>query len=602
MKKNEKEAPELSRGRHMEKKPRGEAKPRQEAKSREEAKPRRKRKARAEEKPAKKSGGKKTGWIVAAVVFLVLLLGLGAGAMVLGGKIAKSDKILPNVCVADVQLGGLTQAEAEQTLTQGGWNERVSGTLAVSLPMDTGFTVDYIQAGASLTADKAAEAAFRYGHEGNDLEVVKAYLHSLSKATDVSDTPTVLDDAYIRAQMQKGVDAFKEVTAEREYVLDEEKGRIVFLKGAGQMKIDEEALYTQVAEALSQRQTAMSYALPESDYSMPDFAALHTQLAAEVADARYDPETDSVIPDIKGVDFDVEEAQRLWNAAAPGDEVAVPVTLTAPAVTAEALQELLFRDLLGAQTTNYWGSTKGRINNIDLVAQKLNGLVLMPGDIFSYNGYVGQRTEEAGFQYAAAYDNGKVVQEIGGGICQVSSTLYCASVAANLETLDRTCHYFAVGYLQKGLDATVSWPKPDFSFRNNRDYPVRIAARSNHDDKSLTIEIWGTNVDGSYVEFRGGAWPTYDSTYPDVQVGWGALSWRYIYDKDGNLLNKVEEARSEYFLHEEDIKWPEVTQESEAPIPVETPVTSTESTPAPATPTPAAPEPTPPDEDVTIGG
>ena len=84
--------------------------------------------------------------------------------------------------------------------------------------------------------------------------------------------------------------------------------------------------------------------------------------------------------------------------------------------------------------------------------------------------------------------------------------MYCAIMFAQLETVERTNHYFKVDYLDYGLDATVSWPSPDFKFKNSRDYPVKIVAYCNDEDKSLTIEIWGTDVDGSYVELRTPSW------------------------------------------------------------------------------------------------
>jgi len=201
-------------------------------------------------------------------------------------------------------------------------------------------------------------------------------------------------------------------------------------------------------------------------------------------------------------------------------------------------------------------SSDNRINNIGIVAEKLNGLIMMPGDEFSYNETIGERTEEAGFKAAPAYDDGQVVYQLGGGICQGSSTLYCTVLNADLEVLNRRCHDFDPGYLPMGLDATVSWGSPDFKFKNSSDYPIRIVALCDKEEHSLTIEIWGTNLDGSYVEAKSGWYAMYDEEYPEVQTGWGAVTYKYHYDKDGNLLEKEFVDNSSYMLHEEDIKWP----------------------------------------------
>ena len=146
------------------------------------------------------------------------------------------------------------------------------------------------------------------------------------------------------------------------------------------------------------------------------------------------------------------------------------------------------------------------------------------------------------------------MQEIGGGICQTSSTLYCAALFANLEITRRDCHMFAVGYVPWGMDATVSWGGPEFKFKNNREFPIKIVAKT--ENRELTIEIWGTDVDGSYVEMTNSVSTVYDKKYPKVAVGTRAVTYRNVYDKDGNLLSRTKEDVSVYNYHPEDIKWP----------------------------------------------
>lgn len=495
--------------------------------------------------------------IILSVVLAVLVL-LAGGAVFAGRQITLSETNLPNVYVGGVCVSGMTKEETRAELDRQLWDQSVSGTLAVSLPMDVHFSVDYTKAGANITAERATEAAYRYGHDGNWLQNLFTYIGGLIKPEDVSLIEPTLNEGYISKLVNFGIAKYnKNMAAYAGYEIDKENSLLVLVKGAGQLQIDAGELYKQVALALLDKQTEMTYAMPETEVEMPDFQALYEQLSANPENAYYDKETDSIVPEVDGVEFDANEAEKLWKAAKLTEKVEIPVELTVPEITEESLKALLFRDKLGATTTYFYGSTENRINNIDLVVSKLNGLVLMPGDEFSYNGYVGQRTEEAGFKAAAAYNDGQVVQEVGGGICQVSSTLYCATLAANLETVERTCHMFAVGYMDKGLDATVSWPGPDFKFRNNRDYPVKIVAYTDHETKALTIEIWGSNIDGTYVVPKSAWWPVYDSTYTDVQVGWGAFSYRYVYDKDGNLIDTIDEASSHYDLHENEIKWPE---------------------------------------------
>ena len=512
---------------------------------------------KVKEKKAKDGKSGRKAVIILSVVLAVLVLLTGA-AFFAGRQITLSQTNLPNVYVGGIYVGGMTREETRAELDRQLWDKSVSAILTVDLPMDVNFRVDYTRAGANLTAEKAAEAAYRYGHDGSWLENLFTYLMGLFKPEDVSQEELTLNKSYITKLMNIGIEKYNaRMAGYTGYEIDRENSLLVLVKGAGQVEINAEELYAQTAQALLDKQTEMSYTAPETEIAMPDFQAMYEELSAIPADAYYDKETDSIVPEVSGVEFDVEQAKSLWNAAAVTEKVEIPVELLEPEITEESLKALLFRDKLGACTTYYYGSTASRINNIDLVAQKLNGLVLMPGEEFSYNGYVGQRTEEAGFQYAGAYNNGQVVQEVGGGICQVSSTLYYATMCANLQTLERSCHTFIVTYLPIGLDATVSWPGPDFKFKNDRDYPIKILAWTEQENKSLTIEIWGSNIDGTYVEPKSSWWAVYDKTYPDVQIGWGAFSMRYLYDKDGNLIEKIDEFNSLYDLHDYEIKWPE---------------------------------------------
>ena len=120
----------------------------------------------------------------------------------------------------------------------------------------------------------------------------------------------------------------------------------------------------------------------------------------------------------------------------------------------------------------------------------------MPGEEFSYNQSVGRRTTSAGFREAGAYSGGKVVNSVGGGICQVSSTLYNVVLRANLEVTDRSNHMFAVGYVPIGTDATVSWGAPDFKFKNNRTYPIKIVASTSK--RNVYIKIMGLKEENDY--------------------------------------------------------------------------------------------------------
>ena len=488
-------------------------------------------------------------------VFAVVLALIFIGATVGGYMVTANPNSFPNVYIGGYFAGNMSREQIDAVLVENSWDEQMDTALQVRLPAEVSFEVDSCQSGAKLTREQAVEAALRYGHDSNWYENLFRYLLNYIGPVDVDLAERPLNEDYIRQCMEKGAAKLEEVTADEGYTVDEKEELLRLRKGAGQIRLDEEALYERITQALKADSREMEFTQLTGTITMPDFQKIHDELAVEPADAYFN-EDFSIVPEVNGCWFEVAEAENLWKAAQPGDVVEVPLDLTYPENTEESLSAMLYRDKLGSQTTYYTWSNDNRISNINLVAEKLNGHIMLPGEVFSYNEFVGQRTKEAGFLEAGAYDNGEVVQEVGGGICQVSSTLYCATMYAQLETVERTNHYFKVDYLDYGLDATVSWPKPDFKFKNCRDYPIKIVAYCDNEEKALTIEIWGTDVDGSYVTLRSSKLVVYDSVYVNTAVGYGVSAYRTVYDAEGNFLYEIEEPYGIYYRHDEDIQWP----------------------------------------------
>ena len=269
-------------------------------------------------------------------------------------------------------------------------------------------------------------------------------------------------------------------------------------------------------------------------------------------------------PSSNGLDFAISMEEAKAIISNQQDEYTIPLKITYPNVTTNQIGNEAFPDLLSQFSTSFTSSGYNRSNNIILSSAKLNGLVLMPGEEFSYNQAVGQRTRAAGFREAGAYSNGKVVQEVGGGICQVSSTLYNAVLYANLEIVERTNHYFNPGYVKAGLDATVSWGGPDFRFRNNRNYPIRIVTDTS--GKKLKVYIYGLETDDDctvVLDPRYISSVPYKTTYqkdPSLATGETRVissgsngcktaTYKYVYDKNGTLISSESISRDTYSPH-----------------------------------------------------
>ncbi|MBR1565409.1 MAG: VanW family protein [Oscillospiraceae bacterium] len=494
--------------------------------------------------------------MITLVIVLLLAAVLVCAAAVWGYRISVDQHILPNTYVEGIYVGDMTREEADQALRAAGFDSLEGESLAVTLPAGAGFYVDYLRSGTVLSREQAISLAYAGGHGTNVftnlLAAVKSHLAPVS--IEMGEQP--LDEAYIRSCMDEGIRALNTNLNRPAYIPDIANARLTLYKGAGGVELDTDGLYKAIETALRGGEKTLRFDKLLREPAMPNFEQIYSEVAVEPVSAWYS-ESFEVMPETVGVSFGVEEAVQLWQNANIGEQVIIPLTLTQPDFTAEQLEGLLFRDLLGAQMTYYTGSTSERINNIRLAAAKLDGLILLPGESFSYNDAVGKRTEEAGFQYADAYSDGQVVPELGGGICQVSSTLYSASLYARMKILSRTNHYFKVGYLDYGMDATVSWGGPDFKFRNDRELPIKIAAYLNEDENSLVVEIWGTDFDGIRVQLRTVVEPVYDDEFPDVQIGNSVTTYSDMYDLDGNYLDTSRANSGVYYFHDENIEWPD---------------------------------------------
>lgn len=292
--------------------------------------------------------------------------------------------------------------------------------------------------------------------------------------------------------------------------------------------------------------------------------AIYKDIFKLPVDASYTTNPYVVYPSSNGLDFAISMEDAKAIISNQQDEYTIPLKITYPNVTTKQIGNEAFPDLLSQFSTSFTSSGYNRSNNIILSSAKLNGLVLMPGEEFSYNQAVGQRTKAAGFRKAGAYSNGKVVQEVGGGICQVSSTLYNAVLYANLEIVERTNHYFNPGYVKAGLDATVSWGGPDFRFKNNRNYPIRIVTDTS--GKKLKVYIYGLKTDDDctvVLDPRYISSVPYKTTYqkdPSLATGETRVissgsngcktaTYKYVYDKNGTLISSECISRDTYSPH-----------------------------------------------------
>jgi len=197
----------------------------------------------------------------------------------------------------------------------------------------------------------------------------------------------------------------------------------------------------------------------------------------------------SITPEVLGKKIDKDNAVKLIKAAVERNDARVILSLIVDKPEVASADLLQVDTLLARYTTRYAEWRRDRTHNVKLAAKAVNGKLIKPGGVFSYNEVVGPRMKENGFKDALIYVNGKMIPGTGGGICQVSSTVYNAALLANLKIVERSNHSMPVTYVPLGRDATVAYGLLDLKFKNTTSAPIYIAAKAN--GGMLTVEIYG---------------------------------------------------------------------------------------------------------------
>lgn len=521
---------------------------------------------RVEKKSERK--GKKL-WIAAgaaAAVVLCAYLGLCAW-------VGSVNTIFPNVTVLGVDVSGMTveqaQAAVERALDESG------DQVAVTLRYGGGMVSVTAQELREQWGD-VAQPAYDVVSQGSFFTQGGRYLAHLlgvSHAVQIPRSPenSALEQMLDRVENELGGD----VTSASYQVEDD---TLVMTKGRTGLAFDRDELRSTVLEAMDEAlelkftQSQAGVVNVERELSPeetapqePDFEAIRQAVATEPVSAQMDPETFEITDHVTGVDFDVQTLKAAYESAEEGETFSIPLTLTEPKDTRESLEAKLFCDVLGEASTNLIG-TASRQFNVKLAASAVNGAIILPGEVFSFNELTGSRSAAMGYQTATVYNNGKTVQEVGGGVCQTSSTIYYAFLYTNLEVVERVNHGYRSDYVPDGFDATVYYPVTDFKFRNNTDYPIKVLIYSEwrNGREVMVSKILGTNEEGIYAIPSS---TTYDWVYPTTvyqpdetiprgttkvdtvqnpYTGVKAHTYRSIYDKDGNLIETQDMGISVY--------------------------------------------------------
>lgn len=529
-----------------------------------------------------KKGGRKP--LVIAGIILAVLLAAYLGLCAYAGS---RDTFFPNYTVHGIDVSGLDAAGAADALAAELPGQTVELQM-VEVPEAEGWPSEPLPAVAlgqlGYTADRCgaiAERLLAKQRGGSFLTRGWRFLSALVSLSHGGISTEDRDQAVFEAGVASLAADLSLEPRDTAYEVGED--RLFITKAVNGRSIQESAL----AEALDY--AVLQYGargVLEAPVSFAKFSAkeltareIHDEISGEVKNAGYDAETDSIIPEQMGAEFDVAAAQAALDAAEPGETVEVEARIEYPEVTADALRAVLFRDVLGEARTKV-GGTAARKSNVQLSAAAINSYVMNSGDVFSYNGVVGQRTAARGYQPAPAYIKGETVDEIGGGICQTSSTLYLACLRANLEITERYAHRYVPSYITAGMDATVSWGGPDYKFTNDTSYPIRIVTE--YSGGYLTVKVLGTKTDDITVKMTNELLSStpFEVVYEDdptlapgteqvkttPYTGYKYKTYRNLYDGNGKLISSSYEATSDYKARNRVILRGPAKEEPTAPV------------------------------------
>lgn len=403
-----------------------------------------------------------------------------------------STNIINNIYINDISVSTLSTEEARNKI-----EPIIEEQLEQSISMkfeDYEYNILPAEIDFSYDISTALEKAYGLGRTGNIITNNIRILISLFKKTNI-EAPIVYNTDKLDNIIENISVEIPNLVVEPTYYISGEQ--LIFTKGTAGNTLDKEETKNNILSAITDEKENIELLVNKVEPQKIDMAKVHEDIYAEPQNASVTKEPYAVTIEKKGVDFDIsiEEAQNLIETSTE-NEIYIPLKYQDAEITVADLGEDIFGNVLSTYPTKYDVTNTNRATNLEIAASKINGIILEPGDIFSFNKVVGERTASNGFKEAAIYIDGELDYGLGGGICQISSNLYYSVLLANLEIVERKNHSMTVNYMPVGCDATVSYGSIDFKFKNSRSYPIKIVATVN--SGVITVSICGVKEENEY--------------------------------------------------------------------------------------------------------
>lgn len=404
-----------------------------------------------------------------------------------------NTNIVNGVKIEGIDVSGLTKESANEKIDSI-YNEKKQKDIILKYQdYDTTINPELLE--VSYDTEKAVEEAINVGKNSNIIINNYNILFALIGKKNINVNLEINEDETNKT-IQSIESSIPGAVIEPDYYREDDK--LIITKGKEGLKIDNEKLIEKIKENLKNINSSEEFIEIPVINKTPeeiDIEKIHEDIYKEVQDAYYTKEPFTIHPEVEGVDFNIEEAKALLQE--DKEQYEIPLNITKPKVTTSQIGSEAFPDLLATYSTKYDGGNIDRTTNLRIACQKINDKVILPGETFSYNKTLGERSTATGYKYAKVYENGEVVDGIGGGICQISSTLYNSVLMSNLDIVERRNHQFVTSYTPAGRDATVVYGMTDFRFKNTRTYAVKIKASCSNG--IATVSIYGIKEENEYT-------------------------------------------------------------------------------------------------------
>lgn len=402
-------------------------------------------------------------------IFIIILLTI---FLIFSFSNMKNENIFSGIYIKNIDVSNLSKNDATKKL-----NEYIQNYLPEEIILKHGdyeASINLSDLNIKFNINEAVDLSYNIGRNKNFIKNNFEVLSTLIVNKNIEPTFS-LDTERLKKDLDDISTKLPDKIIESSYYID--NNNLIITKGQDGNIVNVSQMITVIEnniKNLNVKDNKIEIITKSKKPNEVDIEKIYNEVHKDAVDAYFTQEPLAVFPSENGMDFDIsiEDAKKLLNESEK--ECTIPLKVLYPNVTTNMIGSEAFPDQLSSFSTNYSAQNVNRTTNLRLAANKINGTVVMPGEEFSYNKVVGERTIAAGYKEAPIYVSGRVEDGLGGGICQITTTLYNAVVYANLEITERTNHQFVPSYAGASRDATVVYGAIDFKFKNNRNYPIKI--------------------------------------------------------------------------------------------------------------------------------